>query len=127
MGTAARRKAERWPIEREPQDDATFLTACGFAPDSPEAAIAFTVRRVIAELGVVKPAEIHAEDRWPEELGTLDFWDSIDLLHFIFSIELAAGAKIPVDEGLRTFFRSGFVVSDLVEHLVGKLVARSGA
>ncbi len=110
----ASRKAERFQRSRSPQDDASFVRACGYEAGSPEASLALTIRRVIGECGCVDPGLIRAEDRWPEDLGGLSFWDSIDYIHFLLSIERTVGVKIPGDGGLATFFGSGFTVAGLI-------------
>jgi len=51
-----------------------------------------TTRRT--KLGKVDPALIRAADRWPDDLGILPFWDSIDFLHFVLSMELELKCKI---------------------------------
>jgi hypothetical protein len=37
---------------------------------------------------------IRATDRWPDDVGMLPFWDSIDFLHFVLSMELELRCKI---------------------------------
>jgi hypothetical protein len=125
MWLTASRKAARFKLGREPQSDEAFVEGCGYQADSSQAAVALTVRRVIGECGAVEHDYIHAGDRWPEELGCLDFWDSIDFLHFAFSLEKAIGSKLTLDGELRSYFCSGFVVSKLVNGVVARLESRN--
>jgi hypothetical protein len=82
---------ERFKAGRHPQSDAEFVARCGFEQGSTKAALAVVVRRVIGDCGSVDSVYIRDGDRWPENLGRLDFWDSIDFLHFVFSVERAIG------------------------------------
>jgi hypothetical protein len=73
----------------------------------------------------VEPSYIRDDDRWPEELGVLPFWDSIDFLHFAFSVERATGMKLVTVDALQSYFYSGFVVSGLVRRVVQMLEDRA--
>jgi hypothetical protein len=120
-----RRQAERFKAGRHPQSDAEFVARCGFEPGSTKAALAVVVRRVIGDCGSVGPAYVRDGDRWPEDLGRLDFWDSIDFLHFVFSVERATGIRFRRDEDIQDFFYSGFSVSELVRRVVHQLESAS--
>jgi hypothetical protein len=121
MGFLKARQAARFKLGREPQPDDEFITRCGFEPGGKTAGLALIVRRVIGECGSLDPAYIRDDDRWPEELGKLDFWDSIDLLHFVFSVEHATGRRFHPDDDFRDCFHSGFTVSELTRKVVKKL------
>lgn len=116
-------KAERFQLGRSPQDDAAFVEACGYVAGSGSAALAVTVRRVIGECGAVDPRWIRAEDRWPEDLGGLAFWDSIDYLHFVLSVERSTGSKVGRDDDLSRYFYGGFTVAGLVRQVLPHLEA----
>jgi acyl carrier protein len=118
------RQAARFKSRRVPQSDKEFITRCGLDPGTTTASLALVVRRVIGECGSLEPTYIHHDDRWPEELGKLDFWDSIDFLQFVFSVECATGLKFHRDDDLQDFFYSGFSVSELIQRVVTKLERR---
>jgi acyl carrier protein len=118
-------QATRFQSRRDPQLDDDFISRCGFTPGTKAASLALTVRRVIGECGSVDPSFIHADDRWPEDLGQLDFWDSIDLLHFVFSVEDATEAKLELDDEMDCLFRRGFVVSEMTKHFVKCLLDKT--
>ena len=121
MGFLKARQAARFKEGRRPQTDDEFVARCGFEPDGTAAVLVLAVRRVIGECGSVDPAYIRDDDLWPEDLGKLDFWDSIDFLHFVFSVERATGIKFRRDEDMQDFFDSGFSVSELIRRVVDKL------
>jgi acyl carrier protein len=120
-------KAERFKLGRSPQDDLAIVVVCGYEAGSDDASVALTIRRVIGECGAVEPQFIHAEDRWPEDLRGLAFWDSIDLLHFVFSVERAAGIRFERDDELASYFYGGFTVAGLVRRVVPGLEERAGS
>ncbi|MBA4186736.1 MAG: hypothetical protein C0467_01835 [Planctomycetaceae bacterium] len=83
------------------------------------AARALAIRRVIGRCGSVESEFIHHDDRWPEELGVLDFWDSIDYLGFVLDLERELKLRKPVGNWeFQTWYYSGFVVSELVQRLL---------
>lgn len=79
---------------RVPQADDAFIAACHLPPQPDARRISLVVRRVFAEEGSVDPAFIYAEDRYPEDLGILPSWDSIDMLDIIFRLEKQLNVKI---------------------------------
>ena len=115
------RQAARFKSGRVLQPDEEFIAGCGFEPGGTTATLALVVRRVIGECGSLEPAYIHDDDRWPEDLGKLDFWDSIDFLHFVISVERATGLRFQLDEDLQDFYHSGFSVSELIRRVVNRL------
>jgi acyl carrier protein len=115
------RQAARFRSGRMPLSDQEFITRCGFEPETTAASLALVVRRVIGESGSVEPTYIRNDDRWPEDLGKLDFWDSIDLLHFVLSVEEATGVRLDPDD-LERAFRSGFIVSELTQRALTQLL-----
>jgi acyl carrier protein len=116
------RQASRFKSGRTLLSDEEFIARCGFEPETTAASLAVVVRRVIGECGSVEPTYIRPDDRWPEDLGKLAFWDSIDLFYFIFSVEEATGRRLNPDDELRHAFRTGFVVSELTQHIVAALL-----
>jgi acyl carrier protein len=126
MWFSGARKAERFKTGRAPQEDSNSIKACGYQPESDQGALALTIRRVIGECGKVDSQYIRAEDRWPEDLGALTFWDSIDLLDFVFRIEKATGIKFYRNEEIQSYYYSGFTVAGLVQRIVPHLEASRG-
>lgn len=80
---------------RSRQPDERFVAGCGL-PDTPEAArVAIGVRRAVAYVGLIDPLFIHAEDRFPEELGVLPLWDSMDWMSLLLELEGELGEPPP--------------------------------
>ena len=107
-------KVADFPAGRVRQPDEPFLAECDL-PDDPEAArIALGVRRAVASVGLVAPAFIRASDRFPEELGVLPLWDSLDWLGLILAIEEELGEPPP--QPLEEWKQQGaFSVKQLVQ------------
>ena len=77
------------------QPDEQFVADCSL-PDDPEAArVAVGVRRAVASVGLVDPLFIRASDRFPEELGALPLWDSLDWISLILALEEELGKPPP--------------------------------
>ena len=103
-------------------DDDVFLKACEI-PDEPlRIGVALAARRTIAELGTVPAETILPSDTFAHDLVELPFWDSLDWLHFIFSVERRSDGtfKLPygslIDEAIKL---AGGSHSDLqVKHVV---------
>ena len=80
---------------RTRQPDEQFIAECEL-PDNPEALrIALGVRRAVANVGLVNPAFISASDRFPEELGVLPLWDSMDWVSLMLALEEELGKPPP--------------------------------
>jgi len=94
---------------RRPQADGEFLAACDLPADSRATRYALAVRKVFAEEGSVDPQFILAADRFPEELGVLPFWDSIDMLDLVFRLEKELRVKIPGNPFPRKFSVRQFI------------------
>ena len=92
---SAHEKVARFREGRSRQPDAEFVAECGLADNSEAFEIAVAVRRAIAGVGLVDPLFIRASDRFPEELGILPLWDSMDWLSLIFELEKETGRRIP--------------------------------
>jgi acyl carrier protein len=114
----AHHKVEDFRNGRKRQPDDAFLSLCDLRdPESHEDA--FAVRRAVAYIGLIDALLIHASDRFPEELGMLPLWDSMDWMSLIFELEHQLGRKIPEpieDWGLQP----SFSVKDLVEAVVSR-------
>ena len=80
---------------RTRQPDEQFVTECEL-PDDPDAArIAIGIRRAVASVGLIDPLFLRASDRFPEELGILPLWDSMDWMALILAIEEELGEPPP--------------------------------
>lgn len=119
----ARRKAARFRKKHLPQSDEQFVLGCGLAPGSIEATRALAIRGAIGTCGSIGPEFIHHDHRGPEDLATLDFWDSIDYLGFILEVERELGVRVPSKPGpeedeFRERYYSTWVVSELIQRLL---------
>jgi acyl carrier protein len=126
----AHRKAAAFRERYLPQSDEQFVLGCGLAPGSGEASRALAIRRAMGTCGSIEPELIHHDHRWPEDLGTLGFWDSIDYLGFVLEVERELGVRVPSKPGpeedeFRERYYSRWVVSDLVQSLLRMIVSPS--
>lgn len=116
-----RRKAGTYGIPafmkgRIAQPDDEFVQRCGL-PDHPVARrIAVGTRRIIAKLGEVEPQWVRHDDRFDQELGYLNFWESIDAVEFVMEVEDTFGMTIPDDDYDQIHVR-GANVKDMVHDL----------
>lgn len=106
-------KVDTFRAGRVRQSDPEFLADCGL-PDRPDAAAtALAVRRAVAGVGLVDPLFVRASDRFPEELGVLPLWDSLDWMGFL--LELERELEGPPPARLEDWpVRGSFAVTDLV-------------
>lgn len=79
---------------RASQADGAFIADCDLPRNADAERIALVVRRLFAEEGSVDPQFIYASDRYPEDLGILPSWDSIDMLDIVFRLEKQLNLKI---------------------------------
>jgi hypothetical protein len=77
------------------QSDDEFLAACGLPPDLEAARAALAVPRAVAAIGSVDTEFIRAEDAYPDQLGVLPLWDSIDWFAFTWELEERLGQRLP--------------------------------
>ena len=104
--------AADFAADRTPETDEQFIAACDL-PETPEAVrVALAVRRSVASYGMIAPKFIRATDGYPDELGELSGWDSIDFLAWIF--ELERELDMPVSREAFNDIRQPFTVKDLV-------------
>jgi acyl carrier protein len=123
------RGIERFLVGRKPQTDAEFFRACDLPKHPLSGRIALGVRRVIAALGEVDPGLIHAEDTFDGPLAGLPFWDSLDTVELMMTLEEEFGVEIPVCEAetlknpdLRPFTVAVFV-ADVFRLFAPKMIA----
>lgn len=112
-------KAAEFRAGRTPQRDTEFLAGCGVPPGSTAAVSALAVRRVVASLGKVEQEWIRWNDRWPNDLGVLSFWDSLDFLEITLCLEEELNQPIRnADLFAAELWQGGsFTVADLVRRV----------
>jgi len=95
---SAEQKVALFCKDREPQSDEQFLAECGLPADPEAARIALAVRRAVANIGSVDSQFIRADDLYPDQLGMLPFWDSIDMMAYIWELEKQLGTRFTREE-----------------------------
>jgi hypothetical protein len=91
---SAERKVAAFCEGRSRQPDDQFVAECGL-PNDPEAArVALGVRRAVANIGRVEREFIRADDLYPDTLGVLPLWDSMDWAAFTFELEDQLGTRL---------------------------------
>jgi acyl carrier protein len=96
-----------------------FLDAMGIDRSSEFAEIATAARAKLAELGCVRPESIRASDRFFPDLQKLPFYDSIDFLEVVLTLEQELGIRIAEDD--QSAICEGVAkgtVGDVVDHAV---------
>src|SRR5206468_3996789 len=89
---------------RSPEPDERFVAECGPPTDAEAARVAVAVRRAVANIGSVDPAFIRAADLYPDQLGVLPLWDSMDWLAFFMELEKELGTRISEQEVAQPLF-----------------------
>ncbi|MEQ8835940.1 MAG: acyl carrier protein [Lacipirellulaceae bacterium] len=114
---------------RSPQEDEEFVRECNLPAGRKSSVVAIGVREAIAELGQVEPTYVRANDRFDNELVSLPFWDSLDTIEVILTLEKSIGIPITESEAQRIRHPEsvrGMTVSDFVtdvyEALAEKIV-----
>jgi acyl carrier protein len=95
---SAEQKVAFFCKDRSPQSDEQFLTECGLPADPEADRVALAVRRAVANLGSIDPQFIRADDVYPDQLGMLPFWDSIDVMAYIWELEEQLGTRFTQEE-----------------------------
>jgi acyl carrier protein len=83
---------------RTRQPDEQFIIECGLPAEPDAGRIALAVRRAVANIGLVDPQYILATDEYPDQLGKLPLWDSMDWVAFVMELEGELGTTIPDPE-----------------------------
>ena len=83
---------------RERQSDEDFLRDLGFGDSAEEREVALAVRRAVANVGLIDPLYIRADDRERDELSVLPLWDSMDWVALLMELEDELGLAIPDKE-----------------------------
>jgi hypothetical protein len=95
--------------------DDQFVIVCELpVPDDPPSnRIVVGVRRTLASVGLIDPQFLRANHQFPEELGGLPLWDSMDRVSHLLALEEATG-ETPA-QPLKDWPRKGsFSVKQLV-------------
>ena len=121
---SAEAKVAGFTSGREPQPDAEFLRECGTVADDKTGRTAVGVRQAVARVGSVDPAYIRATDRFPEELGALPVWDSMDAIELIMELEEGFGIEISDRDADWIFGYRGLIVHELVARVHATVPAR---
>ena len=106
-------KAADFVADREPQNDEQFCMECGLPTSTDAIRMALAVRRSVASYGSVAAEFVRADDRYPEELGRLSEWDSLDILAWILELERELGGE-KISSTAFEDLRPPFAVKDLV-------------
>lgn len=102
---------------RERQSDEDFLRDLNVASDAEEREIALAVRRAIANVGLIDPLYIRADDRARNELSMLPLWDSMDWVKLLLELEDELCVAIPDNAGDKIKF-SNFSVRSCVRDTI---------
>jgi hypothetical protein len=113
----AQERAAEFEATRSPQSDEEFLAECALPPTDHARRVALAVRRSVATYGICDPAYIRPHDRYPEQLGMLSGWDSIDFLGW--TMELDEELKLVVPNATWTSLKGpGFSVLQLIQAIL---------
>jgi hypothetical protein len=111
---------------RTRQADEQFVADCGLPAEAEAARVALAVRRAVASVGLIDPQFIRADDVYPDQLGVLPLWDSMDWAAFTMELERELGTAIS-DRGTgEIFIASRVSVKEMVEGVYRLMVARRG-
>jgi acyl carrier protein len=83
---------------RSRQADEEFTADCGLPAEPLAARVAVAVRRAVANIGSVDPLFIRAADLYPDQLGVLPLWDSMDWLAYLMELEKELGTRFSEEE-----------------------------
>ena len=122
----AHAKVHDFRTGRARQPDDGFLRDCGIEPGTETARVAVAVRRAVAEVGLVDPLFVRAEDSYPGTLEVLPLWDSMDWLAFLFELERELGQKVRWESAGRPAMSCPITVGDMVAR-VRELLAQPEA
>jgi acyl carrier protein len=109
------------------QSDEQFVADCGLPPDSAAALVALAVRRTVASIGLIDPQYIRAIDVYPDQLGVLPLWDSMDWLAFVMELERELGTRITYEETAQLFDPHRVSVKEMVAAVAHLVLSRGKA
>ncbi len=101
---SAERKVAVFCVGRSRQPDDPFIAECGLPSDAEAARIAVAVRRAVADIGSIDPEFIRADDAYPDQLGVLPLWDSMDWIAFLMALEEQLGTRLSEEEAMAQLF-----------------------
>jgi hypothetical protein len=90
---SAEQKVAFFCKDRAPQSDEQFLAECHLPADPEADRVALAVRRAVANMGSIDPTFIRADDVYPDQLAMLPFWDSIDMMAYLWELEEQLGTR----------------------------------
>jgi acyl carrier protein len=102
---------------RERQSDEDFLRDLGMLDSAEEREVALAVRRAVANVGLIDPLYIRADDREREELSVLPLWDSMDWVALLMELEDELSLAIP-DKAAEKIKVSNFSVRSCVRDTI---------
>lgn len=111
---------------RLPITDHQFLLDCGLHGAPKSSRVALGVRHVVGSLGHVAPEFIRAEDVFPDDLGVLPVWDSMDWLAFLLELEEELSTSIPEETLFQVLDLKRCSVREMVEAVLGVLEIERG-
>jgi acyl carrier protein len=110
---------------RSKQPDEDFIAACALPSDPEAARVAVAVRRAVAEVGSIDPEWIRAEDVYPDQLGVLPLWDSMDWLSLFLALERELKTKISNEEADQLLDPRGFSVREMAAAVYRMIKSRA--
>ncbi len=113
----AKERAAEFETTRPPQPDEAFIAECALPPTEHARRVALAVRRSVATYGMCDPQYIRASDRYPEQLGMLSGWDSIDFLGWTLELDKELKLAVP-NEAWKSLNGRGFGVRDLIQTIL---------
>ncbi len=112
------RKVADFRRGRERQSDDAYLADLGIADQPLEREVALAVRRAVANVGLVDPLYIRADDRARDELSVLPLWDSMEWVALLLELEDELSLAIP-DREAEQIKVSNFSVRSCVRDTIG--------
>jgi acyl carrier protein len=123
----AHMKVAEFRAGRTRQPDDQFVADCGLAPRSEAARVALAVRRAVASIGLIDPLYIRAGDAYPDQLGVLPLWDSMDWVALVMELEQELDTRITDEEAAQLFDPDRVSVKEMVAAASQLLVSRGEA
>ena len=113
----AQERAEEFQATRPPQSDEAFVAECGLPATDHARRVALAVRHSVATYGMCEPEYIRVDDRYPEQLGMLSGWDSIDFLGWTLELDKELKLVVP-NKAWKSLKGPGFSVRELIQAIL---------
>jgi hypothetical protein len=110
----AQEQAAEFEATRPAQSDEAFLAECALPPTDYARRVALAARRSVASYGMCDSQYIRPGDRYPEQLGMLSGWDSIDFLGFTLELDKELKLLVP-NAAWKSLKGPGFSVRELIQ------------